>query len=77
MTEGDKSEKLRKRIQSEFQRASAELRREQTAATLLAALTTNRMVADDGGLDDADRANVRYAVELTDALRQALRGGQP
>jgi hypothetical protein len=61
--------------QARQDRLADERQREQTAATVLAALTTGRMVADDGGLDDADRANVGYAVALTDALRAALRGG--
>ena len=48
--------------------------REQTAATILAALTTNRMVPGPGNplLDDDDRNNVRYAVALADALRAEL-----
>lgn len=52
--------------------------REQTAATILAALTSGRMVPNAHTeptaqvLDDADRDNIAYAVALTDALRAKL-----
>lgn len=53
--------------------------REQTAATILAALTTDRMAPDiDSALDDADMRNVRYARMLTDALCAELaKAGAP
>lgn len=47
--------------------------RERTAATILAALTTDRMVPDEGqALDEMDRNAVHYAVRLADALRAEL-----
>lgn len=59
-------------------RAGARMRasmREQTAATILAALTSGRMVPDTNPLLDVDdHDNVRYAVALADALRSALEG---
>lgn len=61
----------------------ADPQREQTAATLLAALTPagEGTAHDDSGravLDAVDRGRVAYAVALTDALREALRerGGE-
>lgn len=58
--------------------ALVENQREHTAATILAALTTDRMVPDEGlGLDECDAWNIRYAVILTDALRAELAKGRP
>lgn len=59
----------------------ADPQREQTAATLLAALIRDADVAESFGigskstLQPVDRDRVAYAVALTDALRAALKGG--
>lgn len=46
--------------------------REQTAATLLAALIDNDISKRGGPLTDGERLRVEHAVRLTDALRAAL-----
>lgn len=63
--------------QKRLDRLADERQREQTAATILAALATAGGLRVGRPLDDDDRSAITYAVDMADALRAELAKVKP